>query len=1073
MSTVETLRQFVSERLTAAAEEIFGVLEKTLVVYEDEIDRQRKLLDIFWKPQIKLHRIELQQQDVGREEKVLSNQLLSIQERNSGSDQEDPDPPQIKVEQQELCCGQEGEQLVLKQETDALMLTPTPEECVHGEAQTVNFSFDKIQSAVEELSSEGQDQNGGQHGDSGSARNAEPPGKRRLHKNRTHELQQQHVWKEEEVLTDQPLIILERNSGPDQEDPDPPQIKEEQQELCTGQEGEQLVLKQETDALMLTPTPEESDHDESQTVNSSIDETQSGLEEFSAEIRDQNGGQHPDSGSAGNAEPHLQRRLRKYRSYSNNINNADMSEIHRRTQTGKKPIECDTCGKCFKNNYFLKLHMRVHTDEKPYTCKTCGKDFKREDELIIHMRYHKGERPYSCETCGKRFSEQKTLTRHIRTHTGEKPYSCETCGKDFRIKHHMKVHMRTHTGEKPYSCKTCGKDFRSESHLTVHMRIHTGEKPYTCKTCSKGFRQNGVLKSHMRIHTGEKPYTCKTCSKDFRQNGELKAHMRTHTGEKPYTCKTCSKDFKQNGELKSHMRTHTGEKPYSCETCGKCFTFNAQLRVHMRRDHTDEKQHNCHSATMSTVETLRQFVSERLTAAAEEIFGVLEKTLVVYEDEIDRQRKLLDIFWKPQIKLHRIELQKQHVCKEEDVLTDQQLSIQERNSGPDQEDPDPPQNKGEQQELCTGQEGEQLVLKQETDALMLTPTPEESDHGEAQTVVLSINETQSAVEEMSAESQDQNGGQHLDSGSAGSTEPPRKRRLHKNRSHSNNVNNADMSEIHCRTHTGKKLIECDTCGKYFKYNYLLKLHTRVHTGERPYSCKTCQKDFTCNKQLTIHMRTHTGEKPYMCKTCGKDFRRKYDLKVHMRVHTGEKPYTCKTCGKDFISNAHLTIHMKNHTSEKPYTCETCGKDFKRKYELTVHMRFHTGEKPYLCKTCGKRFIDITALTRHTRTHTGEKPYLCKTCGKSFSALITLTRHMRTHTGEKPYLCNTCGKRFSVPTTLTRHIRTHTGEKPYTCKTCGKDFKRKDELTLHMRTHTGETPYSCNTCGKDFTFNAQL
>lgn len=56
-STVRSLRTFISERLTAAAEEIFAVFEETVVKYEDEIERQRKLLDDAWKPDIKLHKI--------------------------------------------------------------------------------------------------------------------------------------------------------------------------------------------------------------------------------------------------------------------------------------------------------------------------------------------------------------------------------------------------------------------------------------------------------------------------------------------------------------------------------------------------------------------------------------------------------------------------------------------------------------------------------------------------------------------------------------------------------------------------------------------------------------------------------------------------------------------------------------------------------------------------------------------------------------------------------------------------------------------------------------------------------
>ena len=61
-------------------------------------------------------------------------------------------------------------------------------------------------------------------------------------------------------------------------------------------------------------------------------------------------------------------------------------------------------------------------------------------------------------------------------------------------------------------------------------------------------------------------------------------------------------------------------------------------------------------AAMSSVQYLRELISERLTAAAEEIFTVFEKTIVQYEEEVDRQRRLLDIVLKPEVKLHRIGL---------------------------------------------------------------------------------------------------------------------------------------------------------------------------------------------------------------------------------------------------------------------------------------------------------------------------------------------------------------------------------------------------------------------------------
>lgn len=56
MSSYQYIRHFVNERLAAAAEEIAGVFINTIVEYEEEIGRQRRLLDDVRKPRIKLHR---------------------------------------------------------------------------------------------------------------------------------------------------------------------------------------------------------------------------------------------------------------------------------------------------------------------------------------------------------------------------------------------------------------------------------------------------------------------------------------------------------------------------------------------------------------------------------------------------------------------------------------------------------------------------------------------------------------------------------------------------------------------------------------------------------------------------------------------------------------------------------------------------------------------------------------------------------------------------------------------------------------------------------------------------------
>ncbi|KAM8761368.1 uncharacterized protein AB9X84_009077 [Acanthopagrus schlegelii] len=495
MSSVECLREFVNERLTAAAEEIFRVLKKAIVEYEEEIGRQRRLLDIVWKPGIKYNTLELQQQHVHEEEEVLTNQQLCDQEWNSSLDQEDPEPPQIKEEQEEVCTSQEEEQLVVKLEADTFMLIPPCEE-----------NDDQLLSDNSHVA-ESQYHNEDKHGDSGSTRETESEPKEKLYKIRSSsssiykptrtgiqcniqtELQQQHVNREQEVLTDQQLCNREWDSSLDQEDPEPPQIKEEQEEVCTSQEGEQLVAKLETDTFMLTCAYEDNDN-LLPSNNSHV-----------AEGQDQKQDKHGDSGSSRNTESGPKERHYKIRSPGNSVYKPTRTGIQCNIQTGKKSYKCDSCGKECRCKSQLNVHMRSHTGERPYICKTCGKRFTIISALKRHMRIHTDEKPYSCNTCGKDFRNSNNLSDHIRTHTGEKPYSCNTCGKDFRIWGDLKVHIRTHTGEKPYSCNTCGKDFRIRGDLKVHMRTHTGEKPYLCNTCGKRFTVISALKRHMRVHT--------------------------------------------------------------------------------------------------------------------------------------------------------------------------------------------------------------------------------------------------------------------------------------------------------------------------------------------------------------------------------------------------------------------------------------------------------------------------------------------------------------------------------------------------------------------------------------------
>uniref|UniRef100_A0A672I944 C2H2-type domain-containing protein n=2 Tax=Salarias fasciatus TaxID=181472 RepID=A0A672I944_SALFA len=354
---------------------------------------------------------------------------------------------------------------------------------------------------------------------------------------------------------------------------------------------------------------------------------------------------------------------------------------------------------------------------------------------------------------------------------------------------------------------------------------------------------------------------------------------------------------------------------------------------------------------MSSIPTFRDFICDRLTAAAEEIFRVFEKTVLEYEEALSRQRRLLDTVSKPQIHLH--ELSQQHVYKQEQEEAHSNLQPLS-NSSLDQEDPESSYIKEEHEDLSASWDEEPLLPKRETGVIMQTVINEERAQGENPAFCLDPDESHSQAEE-------------------------------------------DMGTL-SRTPPSKKSYKCETCGKVFNCKRHFSRHQRIHTGVKPYSCSICGKEFNQSSILKDHMAVHTGDKPFSCDMCGKKFNRKSALLVHNRTHTGEKPYSCDVCGKNFIRKEALMVHHRTHTGEKPFPCDMCGKKFSRRSAMMDHRRIHTGEKPFSCDTCGKGFISSSVLKKHIQKHTGETQLSCLSGEEStFSEASGLKIYTQFHT----------------------------------------------------------------------------
>lgn len=344
---------------------------------------------------------------------------------------------------------------------------------------------------------------------------------------------------------------------------------------------------------------------------------------------------------------------------------------------------------------------------------------------------------------------------------------------------------------------------------------------------------------------------------------------------------------------------------------------------------------------MSSIRCFRDFICDRLTTAADEIFRLFEKTVLEYEEELSRQRRQLQTVSEPKTRMH--ELSQPHGYKHEGVRIDLQLLS---SSGLDQDKPEPFHIKEEDDDLYPSWDEDSLVPKQESAVCdkniqcedpSFCPDPHESPSQAEKNPLDNIMTTNSEEADPNTD--------HLLYPICYSSETKNTGKDH-----------FGEPETPSNTQPPQKFYKCDTCGKIFKGN----------------------------KHFSRHQRIHTGEKPFCCSMCGKKFSRKEDLIIHHRTHTGEKPFSCDICGKKFSRKECLVGHHRTHTGEKPFPCDICGKKFNRKSTLKVHCRTHTGEKPFFCDTCGKGFISSSVLRKHRQKHPCERQFSYRTSEEMFS-----------------------------------------------------------------------------------------
>ncbi|KAJ0170631.1 hypothetical protein K1T71_014002 [Dendrolimus kikuchii] len=600
---------------------------------------------------------------------------------------------------------------------------------------------------------------------------------------------------------------------------------------------------------------------------------------------------------------------------------------------------------------------------------------------------------YKCSECTEIFTSYRALKEHEKSKHKEKIYQCSICNKIYNTLQYLNIHYKTHFKS---ICKIC-RLVLPETKLMEHLRTKhaTAIQIHPCKFCDLVYYSEEALETHFKAihlrnctvteetknqcpmclrnvpHSEDKRHKCKfQCSECFvnpcihyryltKYREEILRHSNT------ISCVDCDYVTKRKEYLIIHAnREHLNHHPFICNDCGTQFYTKMSLRIHIEQYHSTlniceycdlefKKSTKIKEHKEACKKLVRPHPCKRCVATFD-----CEEELTNHENLRHNdvgfschmcQRRFLNMI---ELEEHIVSIHRRIQCKKRRKNIDCTLCDIKFNS----------------------------------------------------------------VKEML---------------------------------------------LHESMHSPDDKYPCKVCLKEFYSLKKLYIHKQRHY-ER-IQCGGCKK-----RVITSFFPQHEVRCPYkrnatlthMCETCGKSFHLESLLRLHQKTHS--KSEECAECGKmlkpsGLLRHLEKVHNIKEPNSKKQYaqkgrlSCNECEYSAKRKWVLEAHVnRYHLKVKPFVCNICKKEFCGKSRLSEHMATHSDSNTCYCSVCGKKFANKVCLKLHFRMHTGETPYACDICGEKFRTSSIMKTHrVKKHL-HKTVACPMCDSMFYMARDMRHHFK-----------------------